>query len=1033
MSKQTFYTLTWSSENNTYELALDGQSFQHFGAADEHVWLAWLVTRPAFLFQGQAGSLRAYKEPRPRGGDYWYAYHFTDRSLRKRYLGRSSALSFARLEEVAGTLQGESSLLARPTKPQTAVASQDSAVLPFLHSSLQVPRLPRTLVERPRLLRQLDAALTHPLTLLSASAGCGKTTLLSAWAAGHSQQVAWLSLESLDNDLTRFWHSIILALRTCLPGVGEEARALLQSSQPTTVATILTVLLNGLASLPQEMVLILDDYHVIEDQALHEALFFFLEHLPARMHLILSTRVDPEFPLSRWRARGQMVEIRAADLRFTATEATIFLTEAMGLSLSEEQSGILEQRTEGWIAGLQLTALSLQKQDDPSSFLQQLRGKHRFLLDYVQEEILQHQPMRMQRFLLQTAVLTRMNASLCEAVTGEQASQELLENIECANLFLVPLDEERQWYRFHALFREALLTRLRASQPEQIPLLHQRAATWYEARGFLHEAITHALEAEDAFYAADLIERVIIPQSWRNENPTLRRWLARLPRTVLQERPGLSLTFASAIMSTSPFEPGTLDLVKEPLELAEQGYRACGDQAGLGGVLALRSILLVYQGAFAQGHALVEQALSLLPESERQWRMAGLTLAGMEAAFAGHPVHARQLLLQSQALAEATGSYIGKMANTILLGDGCISQGQLQQAARYFRQALTILDDQPGFTRLQIRLKLGASEEPYYEQLALYSLVALFYEWNDLQMAQQYLQDALQESFHSLLLILTPGLLLQVRLLLARGEAQAARERLGELVVQELRPEVLREIHLCQAYLAFRCGELAKVEQWAATYEQEAEPPALSKREEEALLLARFRLAGGQPDTALDMLAPWKQEARRTQRLHSELQILVLEALAHEVKGARMLARETLLQALRLAQPENYQRLFLDEGPAMAALLKILVPDTREKELTQYVRTLLHAFSRAQTGEEGAPSSRAFPSSGPSLLVEPLTQRELEVLRLLADGASNQDIANQLVIALATVKKHVSNVFSKLGARNRVDAIARAREQRLFD
>jgi LuxR family maltose regulon positive regulatory protein len=486
--------------------------------------LVWLATHTSFLFQGRAGSLRAYKEARPRGEDYWYAYSFTDQRLHKRYLGRSSALSFARLEEVAGMLQGYSAPLAQAVQPQAAALLEDGATLPFLHSSLQVPRVPRTLVERPRLLRQLDAALTHPLTLVSASAGCGKTTLLSAWAARHARQVAWLSLERLDNDQTRFWVSLILALRTRLPDVGEAALAQLHSPQPTALAPLLSVLLNELASLPIEMVLILDDYHVIEEQALHEALFFFLEHLPANLHLILSTRVDPDFPLSRWRARGQLVEIRAADLRFTAPDASLFLREVMGLSLSEEQSGIVEQRTEGWIAGLQLTALSLQKQDDPSLFLQHVRGSHRYLLDYVQEEILQRQPVPMQRFLLQTAILTRMNAALCKAVTGEQAAQELLEEAERSNLFLVPLDEERQWYRFHELFREALFARLRASLPEQIPVLHRRAALWYEAQGFLHEAITYALEAEDAYYAADLIERVILPQSWYNEFPTLRRW-----------------------------------------------------------------------------------------------------------------------------------------------------------------------------------------------------------------------------------------------------------------------------------------------------------------------------------------------------------------------------------------------------------------------------------------------------------------------------------------------------------------------------
>lgn len=1025
MPKQTIHTLTWSSEKNAYELSLDGQSFQHFGAADEHAWLAWLATLPAFLFQGRFGSLRAYKEARPRGGDYWYAYHFAERRLRKRYLGRSISLSFARLEEVAGKLQEKTALPAPTVAPQTAAAAQDSAVLPFLHSSLQAPRLPRTLVERPRLLEQLDAALTHPLTLLSAPAGSGKTTLLSAWVALRSHQVAWLSIESLDNEQTRFWLSIILALRTCLPGVGEAALMLLQSPRPTALAPLLTVLLNELTSLPMEMVLILDDYHVIEEQALHDALFFFLEHLPVGLHLILSTRVDPAFPLARWRARGLMTEIRATDLRFTATEATVFLTEAMGLSLSEEQSVLLQQRTEGWIVGLQLTALSLQKQDDPASFLPYLRGNPRFLLDYVQEEILQRQPMRLQRFLLQTAVLTRMNADVCEAVTGEQASQELLEETERSNLFLVPLDEERQWYRFHELFREALLTCLRASQPGQVPLLHRCAAAWYEAQGFLHEAIPHALEAEDAAYAVDLIERCIAPQSWRNEFPTLRRWLARLPQAVLHARPGLSLTFARAVTATSQPGPTIPDLVKEPLDLAEQGYRALGNQAGLGGVLTLRASLLFYQGAFAQAQALAQQALSLLPELDRQWRLLCLSMVGVGEALAGQPTRARQLFLQSQALYETTEAYIGKLVNTVWLGDVCLSRGELQQAALYFRQALTTYE-QAGLTRLQPGQETGAGQEIYHQQTALYDLAALFYEWNELEVAQHYLQEALQNPTHQLFRVLTPGLLLLVRLLLARGEGQAAQEHFGKLTVQELRPEALREIHLCQAYLAFKRGDLAKVEQWAASYKQEAEPPALTSREAEALLLARFRLAEGQPDTALDLLAPWKQEAQRTQRLHSELQILVMEALAHEAKGAGMRARETLLQALWLARPEHYQRLFLDEGPAMAALLNTLLPDTGEKELTQYVRTLLRAFSK-----EGKPSSPA--GSEPSLLIEPLTPRELEVLRELADGATNQDIADRLVVSLATVKKHVSTILSKLGARNRVDALARAREQRLFD
>ncbi|HET8847104.1 MAG TPA: LuxR family transcriptional regulator, partial [Ktedonobacteraceae bacterium] len=442
----------------------------------------------------------------------------------------------------------------------------------LLSTKFTIPPVRASLIPRERLLALLKRSHLVPLTLLSASAGSGKTTLLSAWARQSSGHVAWLTLDEQDNDPTRFWIIVIAALRTRIPQIGEAALTLLYSPQPLDLTTILTILLNDLATLSEEATLILDDYHVIEEQTIHSSFAFLLDHLPGPFHILLSSRLDPPVALSRWRVRGQMIEIRDNDLRLSEQETASFLKLTMGLSLEEEDVIQLWNRTEGWIASLQLAALSLSRSPNLSTSVKTFGGSHRFILDYVHEEILARQAPAIQQFLLQTAVLTRMNASLCQAVTGEQDSQQMLEVLERANLFLVPLDEERQWYRFHALFREALLVRLRASQPKQVPLLHRQAAIWYSLHSLLHEAIPHALEAEDEALAADLLERFVDIQSWRNEYHTLRRWLARLPREMLQARPGLGFMYAQAMTFTLQRGQDTQKLVEEPLRLAEQGY-----------------------------------------------------------------------------------------------------------------------------------------------------------------------------------------------------------------------------------------------------------------------------------------------------------------------------------------------------------------------------------------------------------------------------------------------------------------------------
>src|SRR5258706_12034545 len=428
----------------------------------------------------------------------------------------------------------------------------------LLVTKFTIPPVRSALLPREHLLTVLDQSRSFPLTLLSASAGFGKTTLLSAWASQSTSEVAWLSLDEQDNDPTRFWAYVIAALRhsgSRLSAVGEATLAMLHSPQPPLLTGALTLLINELAALSQDTALILDDYHLIREQAIHESLQFVLDHFPACLHLLLASRVDPPLPRARLRARGQVVEIRDADLRLSGEEAARFLTQVMSLSLTEEEIGRLEQRTEGWVAGLQLAALSLRRHTDVAAFLQAFTGSHRLILDYVKEEILAPLPQDQQRFLLYTSVLERMNADVCQRLSGEQASQQMLESLERAHLFLVPLDEERRWYRFHTLFREVLLARLQATQPEQVAHLHREAALWYQQQGWPHEAISHARDSQDFLFMAELLEGSVEGLYRRGELKTLLTWIKQLPQEVLRAHPHLVTSYMLAFHVLFPFSP----------------------------------------------------------------------------------------------------------------------------------------------------------------------------------------------------------------------------------------------------------------------------------------------------------------------------------------------------------------------------------------------------------------------------------------------------------------------------------------------
>lgn len=896
--------------------------------------------------------------------------------------------------------------------------------LPYLVTKVTVPPVRATMVPRSSITSRLETRV--PLVLLATGAGFGKTTLLSAWAKETHRHVAWLTLDRLDNDPTRFWSYVLFALSRGTRALGEAATVLLHATPSSPLPTVLTSLLNELADLEEEVALILDDYHLIDAPAIHQSLTFWLTHAPTCLRLVLATRVEPELPLSRLRARGHLVEIREADLRLNAREAARFLTQTMDLRLREEDVIQLFQRTEGWIAGLQLAALSLRTTPDPSAWVSQFRGSHRLMLDYIQEEILEREPLSTQHFLLRTSVLTRMTAALCQQLCGEEASQDMLEALVRANLFVVPLDEERHWYRSHPLFREALLARLQAVEPEQVPLLHRRASAWYASQGLLSEAIPHALASGDVAWAIELIEESVVPQSWRNNYHTLHHWLSSLPQEVLRTRPDVSLLYAQAIILTTPGGPGTLPLVDDLLTFALHGYRAASNQAGMGSVLTLRAVLLFLQGDFSDAFVQAHTAGPLLSPEDRQWRGFSFSFLGTEAALAGSLSRAEPLLQQALVLHDHSGMLTGKQFTFAMLAEMSLAAGDWGSATHLFAQVLSIATDQPDLTRALLTLETGTSRN-HFERLAWYGLAYLSFEHNQLAEAQQYLQDALAEGQFLFIPLLTPGLLLQVRTLVAQGLAERAQVLLGELADIRSRPEVQREIRMCQAWLALACGDLATAKRWAEGLDRLASAPqVLVRAEEEALLLARLHIAEGQPEMALSMLVPMLREARAQGRGYSERQILIQQARAEAASGADTRARQTLLQAVTTARQEGSVRLFLEEGQPMETLLKTLLPDLQEDPLAAFVRTLLEAFTKGSVSPEAVSHSAALSR------VPPLTPQERRVLQLLAEGVSNQEIAQRLVISLPTARKHVSNILSKLGAASRTQAVARARASELL-
>ncbi len=862
---------------------------------------------------------------------------------------------------------------------------------------LSPPPVRARLVPRPHLLERLATVPRHTLTLLAAPAGFGKTTLLVAWEAEVSTQleVAWVSLEPGDADPIRFWTCVLTALQTRRPDLGMAAQALLKGAQPAAIEAFLDALLKDLDAILEPLVLVLDDYHVVQSPVVQASLRYLLERLPARMHLLLSTRSDPPLPLARLRANDQLLELRAADLRFSRDEASEFLRAVMGLELTDAQVAALGTRTEGWAAGLQLAGLSLRERADASAAIASFTGSHRFVIDYLVEEVLTRLPDATRVFLERTSVLGRLTGPLCDAVTGASNGTAMLEELERANLFVTPLDDGRHWYRYHQLLADGLQHQLQRHSPELLCVLHDRASRWFEANGLVEEAVEHALASESWDRAGSLIAplaRVLIS---RGEQSTLRRWMTAVPADVRCTHPLLSGAFASSLLLMGDFPE-----LQRFLDAAEPALQAIGEHVPLGNVLATHAYLAVIQEDQARAEACAERALALLPPGEVH-RVTAVLARSVVWLDRGELAPAERALSQLRTEPQAASSPMARWQLRSLLARLELLRGRLARAATLQREVV----EEVGARRV------------YPRQVALLDLAAVAYEGNRLDEATAWLDQFPSAQTHPNRGIVLPRYyLLRARLLRAIGQPGAADDALRR-ALSAARGEGLRRperlVHAERARLLLALGDVEDAARWADQFLDGVDDVEAFEHEPETLTLARVRLAQGRASQIVELLQRLLAAAEAGGRMGSAAELLALLALAHAQAGDPPASVASVERALALAEAEGFVRLFVDEGEPMAGVLRRALA---HRIRPSYVGRLLRCLAGTVR---------------PTASV--LTPREHEVLRLIALGLSNRDIAERLVLSEGTVKSHVHNLIGKLGAESRTQVLARAREIGVLD
>jgi LuxR family transcriptional regulator, maltose regulon positive regulatory protein len=902
----------------------------------------------------------------------------------------------------------------------------------LLLTKLYIPPSRSKVVLRPRLLEQLNGGLSsvRKLTLVSAPAGFGKTTLVSEWIAGCKRPVAWLSLDEGDNDPVRFLTYLTAAFQTITANIGEGALAVLQSPQPPSIESILTALLNEITTILEHFILVLDDYHVIDSKPVDAALTFLLEHLPPQMHLVITTREDPHLPLARLRARGQLTELRAADLRFTPAEAAEFLNQLMGLNLSEDDVAALDKRTEGWIAGLQLAAISMQGIPNTAGFIQSLTGSHHFILDYLVEEVLQQQSESIQTFLLRTSILDRMCGPLCDAVVldpptsgQESAGQKTLEYLERANLFIVSLDNERHWYRYHHLFSDLLRQRL--GIPKEFAEFQLRASRWHEENGDLSAAFHHAIAAGAFIRAAGLAEA-----AWQGMNGSFQSvawlgWVKNLPEDVIRVRPLLCTQLGQAFADAG--KPDTSELRLQDAERCLVGSDGA-NEAQLKPLPAMIALTRAYN-AQAQGNPAAtvkyaELALQLIPENDFYLRSQAIITLEVTHWASGDLELAIQALGDWMERMIQLDNPVFVVASAFALADMLVGLGRLSEAERTYQDAL----------------QLAAQHGPEAERITAHhhlGLSMIYRQRGDDTLAAYHLKRAAELGPQTTLVDwLHRWHVAQAQLKEAAGDLETALDLLDEakrVYIQSGVPD-LRPIATLKARIYLKQGRSDKARAWAAERGLSLADEVNYMHEFEHLTLARLEIANPLVNALLARL--W-QAAEAQKRRGSALDILLVQALAYEAQGNRPQALAVMERALFLAEPEGYVRIFVDEGEAMRLLIE-QQSRNRDHPLSGYTDKLLAAFTQPGAAPKSAinhqKSDLIEPEVRPAknMLVEPLSERELEVLKLLRSELSGPEIAQYLIVSLNTFRTHTKNIFNKLGVNNRRAAVRRAEELNLF-
>lgn len=863
----------------------------------------------------------------------------------------------------------------------------------LLQTKLITPPITNLQVNRLKLEAQLTKVLNpnYNLALICAPAGFGKTTLVSHWLLMQKYPSAWFSLDEGDNEPLRFWSYILATLNKLQANIATEAQEVLKASQE--YKAMLTILLNNLVTLESPVIMVLDDYHLISNEELHEGVSFLLEHLPKHLKLILISRSEPPLPLGRLRVRQQLLELGMPELSFTVIEATDFLNNVMNLDLSTKDVQTLAERTEGWIASLQLAALSLQREESPRDFIKAFTGSDKYILDYLAQEVLARQDVVMQDFLLQTSVLKCLSNSLCKFVTGFDNANELLLQASQDNLFLIPLDNVRQWYRYHHLFAEFLQQRLRESRPEFLPELNSRASLWFENQGLIDNAVQHVLTGGDMERAVELLETHGKHMLWqRDERPTLRYWLDSLPQEVTRASPRLCLDYAWLYFIGQDAE----NWLQDAERLLSKG-EAAQNMLMRGEIAILRAENATHQGETSLALDFLKQGLQLIPPNEVHMRGFALQSKGYVFRVRGEVIEAEKILREACQLCNAASNFVGEVAAFTDLAEVYKLQGYLSKAKQTFNQALEIANK-------------NRSQLAHIACVTLVGLANILYEQNYLDEAFQHAQKGLKlakqaEHNHTE----TYAYLTLAKLLRAQGDTKAFDEYI-QFTANSIKNDFSGRVEAQLMRFRLEKGHLTVASQWANKF------VGNNHHEQILLVVARIRSAEGNAEESLSCLKHLLLAAEKDHRKGRIIEICVLQALVFAKHGNNEQALKALQKALILAENEKYARVFVDEGDTIYKLLQKAL----SHDITPiYTSTLLKAFASSNVTQQSSLNSL-------------LTQRELEILKYIANGLSNKEIAKKLIRSLGTIKVHTSNIYSKLGAKNRTEAVARARALNLL-